>query len=125
VVLTMNVHEQNVNFLKALQTYYPSEIVEFDEFRDIELQIMRIRGKVIRKMNPQKSFQKLKSTYNDFDKFKECFREISVSYDRDEDIKMLYDLLNSQENMNVFEKEYITAPSRVWGSLYRRVQTKK
>ena len=121
----MNVHEQNVNFLKALQTYYPSEVAEFDEFRDIELQITRIRGKVIRRNNPKKSFQKLKSTYNDFNKFKECFREISVSYDRDEDIKMLYDLLNSQENMNVFEKEYITAPSRVWSSLYRRVQTKK
>lgn len=118
----MNVHEQNVNFLKALQIYYPSEVAEFDEFRDIELQVMRIRGKVIRKMNPQNSFQKLKSTYNDFDKFKECFREISVSYDRDEDIKQLYDLLNSQENMNKFEKEYTSEPSRVWSVLCKRIQ---
>ena len=120
----INVHEQNLKFLRAIERYYPSWL-EANESMNLERDSFKIRNKIVNSLSHRCCYDAMRVCVegNDFNSFVTAYRIFSVSQEEISDIKKLYDLLQIGINLVVFRKLYIDEPTRVIHVFIKKLQT--
>ena len=121
MLVKLNVHEQNYNFIRALETFYPE--VSFNDIEGLEKQVLRARSRIINAMDNSKVVDTLLTTveHNDLEGFASTWAKCNVSGESQGLLTDMFYLLKDKAIQEEFKKLYIKEPTKILYVFYRKL----
>lgn len=121
MLVELNVHEQNYNFIRALETFYPE--VSFNDIEGLEKQVLRARSRIINAMDSSKVVDTLLTTveHNDLEGFASTWAKCNVSMENEGLLTDMFYLLKDKAIQEEFRSLYIKEPTKVLYVFYRKL----
>ena len=121
MMVRLNVHEQNYNFIRALETFFPE--VSFNDIEGLEKQVLRARSRIINAMDSSKVVDTLLTTveHNDLEGFASTWAKCNVSMENEGLLTDMFYLLKDKAIQEEFRSLYIKEPTKVLYVFYRKL----
>jgi len=121
MLVKLNVHEQNYNFIRALETFYPE--VSFNDIEGLEKQVLRARSRIINAMNNSDVADTLIKCVelDDLEGFIIMWRNLNVSMEDEGLLTDMFYLLKDKAIQEEFKKLYIKEPVKILYVFYRKL----
>ena len=121
MLVKLNVHEQNYNFIRALETFYPE--VSFNDIEGLEKQVLRARSRIINAMNNSDVADTLIKCVelDDLEGFAIMWRNLNVSMEDEGLLTDMFYLLKDKAIQEEFKKLYIKEPTKILYVLYKKL----
>mgnify|MGYP003605539716 CR=1 FL=1 len=121
MLVKLNVHEQNYNFIRALETFYPE--VSFNDIEGLEKQVLRARSRIINAMDNSEVADTLVKCVelDDLEGFTIMWRNLNVSMEDEGFLADMFYLLKDEVIQEEFKKLYIKEPTKILYVFYRKL----
>ena len=121
MLVKLNVHEQNYNFIRALETFYPE--VSFNDIEGLEKQVLRSRSRIINAMNNSDVADTLIKCVelDDLEGFVIMWRNLNVSMEDEGLLTDMFYLLKDKAIQEEFKKLYIKEPAKILYVFYKKL----
>ena len=121
MLVKLNVHEQNYNFIRALETFYPE--VSFNDIEGLEKQFLRARSRIINAMNNSDVADTLIKCVelDDLEGFIIMWRNLNVSMEDEGLLTDMFYLLKDKAIQEEFKKLYIKEPVKILYVFFKKL----
>ena len=121
MLVKLNVHEQNYNFIRALETFYPE--VSFNDIEGLEKQVLRARSRIINAMDNSEVADTLVKCVelDDLEGFTIMWRNLNVSMEDEGLLTDMFYLLKDKAIQEEFRSLYIKEPTKILYVFYRKL----
>ena len=121
MLVKLNVHEQNYNFIRALETFFPE--VSFNDIEGLEKQVFRVRSRIINAMDNSEVVDTLLTTveHNDLEGFASTWAKCNVSGESQGLLTDMFYLLKDKAIQKEFKEMYIKEPTKILYVFYRKL----
>ena len=121
MLVKLNVHEQNYNFIRALETFYPE--VSFNDIEGLEKQVLRARSRIINAMNNSDVADTLIKCVelDDLEGFTIMWRNLNVSMEDEGLLTDMFYLLKDKAIQEEFKKLYIKKPVKILYVFFKKL----
>ena len=121
MLVKLNVHEQNYNFIRALETFYPE--VSFNDIEGLEKQVLRARSRIINAMDNSDVADTLIKCVelDDLEGFVIMWRNLNVSMEDEGLLTDMFYLLKDKAIQEEFKKLYIKEPAKILYVFYKKL----
>ena len=121
MLVKLNVHEQNYNFIRALETFFPE--VSFNDIEGLEKQVLRARSRIINAMDSSKVVDTLLTTveHNDLEGFASTWAKCNVSMENEGLLTDMFYLLKDKAIQEEFRSLYIKESAKILYVFYRKL----
>ena len=121
MLVKLNVHEQNYNFIRALETFYPE--VSFNDIEGLEKQVLRARSRIINAMDNSDVADTLVKCVelDDLEGFAIMWRNLNVSMEDEGLLTDMFYLLKDKAIQEEFRSLYIKEPTKILYVFYRKL----
>ena len=121
MLIKLNVQEQNYNFIRALETFYPE--VSFNDIEGLEKQVLRVRARIINAMDNSEVADTLVKCVelDDLEGFTIMWRNLNVSMEDEGLLTDMFYLLKDKAIQEEFRSLYIKEPTKILYVFYRKL----
>ena len=121
MLVKLNVHEQNYNFIRALETFFPE--VSFNDIEWLEKQVFRVRSRIINAMDNSEVVDTLLTTveHNDLEGFASTWAKCNVSMENEGLLTDMFYLLKDKAIQEEFRSLYIKESAKILYVFYRKL----
>ena len=121
MLVKLNVHEQNYNFIRALETFFPE--VSFNDIEGLEKQVFRVRSRIINAMDNSEVVDTLLTTveHNDLEGFASTWAKCNVSMENEGLLTDMFYLLKDKAIQEEFRSLYIKESAKILYVFYRKL----
>ena len=121
MLVKLNVHEQNYNFIRALETFYPE--VSFNDIEGLEKQVLRARSRIINAMDNSEVADTLIKCVelDDLEGFIIMWRNLNVSMEDEGLLTDMFYLLKDKAIQEEFKKLYIKEPVKILYVFFKKL----